>query len=136
MHPGSAGHLRQAYVDAAVDLLKQKFGLSLFGFDIVVVWSGTPSSHEACPSCLDHSLSYELLMLDAVSLCSQMSDLVSSCHCWIDPIVGTQRNLSKSVVVAGRHYIVDVNYFPSFKDVPDAKEHLWALLKQAHARWR
>ena len=28
---------------------------------------------------------------------------------------------------AGAHFLVDLNYFPSYKGVPRAKEELWSL---------
>ena len=80
-------------------VLKDAFGLSLFGFDVIVSTQGTPTP----------------------------ARLTGSCHEQTSTKVGEDgaRNDIKPFLV------VDVNFFPSYKEVSDFPRILRAFLRRA-----
>lgn len=131
--------LSMASVDVAATLLRQHLGLTLFGFDVILdKQTGGISITAWCPPVSGILVLGRLLFLcvEAWSCCFTLT--AASCASWhhfvqlchaVQRLRMCRQTPTLVLPLAGTHYIVDVNYFPSYKSVDSAP----ALLSQALA---
>lgn len=119
--PAAQPPLDRALVDQAAALLRQELRLWLFGFDVLV-------ESASGASCACQSWNPQPLGCNPTLLRTPGTVYFRSCTCRPPRLACVQTHIC---ACAGVHYIVDVNHFPSFSDVPDAASALRAAVKDA-----
>ncbi|CAI5987332.1 unnamed protein product [Closterium sp. NIES-64] len=107
---GAVGGFNEAVARRAADLLRSALGLTLFGFD-VLVQEGT-GEHVVVD--VNHFPSFKDVP-DHISIPFEVRSKVTASSCCFATTVAPHQVQEGTA----EHVVVDVNYFPSFKDVPD-----------------
>ena len=100
--------------------IKEEFGLSLFGFDLIV-----PVQRRGGTIKVEREIVIEAdsidMKVDSVSIAAVESEMLSDLLMNDDDV---EKDLELELVV------IDVNYFPSYKEVPDFPMRLRRFLRE------
>ena len=119
------GSLSQERFRAAALAIQQEFGLSLFGFDVIVPTTNVAQNASQGGRSARHS--------NGASQCvaAERARSPSSGSCGsIDEELGFSLTLDQAGSEAYDLVVIDVNYFPSYKEVPDFPQRLRKFLRK------
>ena len=119
---GNLGSLSQERFRAAALAIQQEFGLSLFGFDVIVPTTkgaAVPTSHNGKAQRCSHGVIAERARSPSSGSCGSIEDEL-----------GFSLTLDQADADAYDLVVIDVNYFPSYKEVPDFPQRLRKFLRK------
>ena len=116
--------LKPDVVRAITEELRKRLGLTLFGYDTVVQQDTGDLEWEKPHTPLYIAFAYHNLPVQF----TRAACLTACCFF----ILSQCAEMTGKMMFAGIHFIIDVNYFPSYKEFPDAARVLSSVLKEAY----